>query len=69
MSEFDKPVPLEGKQSAASQRDAYLAQLQEVLVNPLHKRLIAAYQKGNEPVSSMEAELGSAMNEILAHED
>jgi hypothetical protein len=69
MSDLDKPAPPDNAQGAASQRDSYLKELHESLADPLHKRLIAAYQKGDDPVISMEAELGSALTEILTHED
>lgn len=57
------------RRDVLSQREAYLAQLQEALADPLHKRLVAAYSKGSDPVASMEAELGSMLSEIMKDED
>ena len=56
-------------QAPPSHREKYLRQLQGELANPLHVRIVAAYEKKSDPVASMEAELGAILTEILAHED
>jgi hypothetical protein len=56
-------------QDSSSHREKYLKQLQGELADPLHIRIVAAYQKKGDPVASMEAELGTILTEILAHED
>jgi len=56
---------------AASQDSPYKKYLDELLAelpNPVHKRLIQAYQ-GNDPVQSMESELGKILMEVLHRED
>lgn len=65
MSNVTKSTP----QDAPSQREVYLSQLQESLDDPIHKRLVAAYLTGTEPVASMEAELSSILNELMTDED
>jgi hypothetical protein len=69
MSDLEKSAGQKEAQGATSHRDSYLKQLHDSLADPLHKRLIAAYQKGDDPVISMETELGSALSEILSRED
>lgn len=45
-----------------------LEELQGTLENPLHKRLIQAYD-GKDPLKSMESELQTILLEVLQHED
>jgi len=54
--------------SRESRSDEFLQELQRELSDPLHKRLIQAYQ-GDDPVQSMESELASILLEILHRED
>ena len=54
---------------ARERAEKYLKQLQEELTDPLHKRIIAAYLKKDDPVASMEAELGGILTDVLTHED
>jgi hypothetical protein len=65
MSDSSKIKP----QDAQSQREAYLRLLYETLQDPVHKRLVAAYSKGSEPVASMETELGLILNELIVDEN
>lgn len=51
-----------------SSREKYLSDLLTKLSDPIHKRLIEAYQ-GDDPVQSMETELGKILMEILRRED
>lgn len=51
-----------------SSREKYLSELLTKLADPIHKRLIEAYQ-GDDPVQSMETELGKILMEILRRED
>ena len=46
----------------------YVRQFLEQLSNPIHKRLIEAYE-GDDPVVSMESELGRVLREVLENED
>ena len=46
----------------------YLDELLTELPNPVHKRLIQVY-RGNNPVQSMESELGKILMEVLHRED
>ena len=46
----------------------YQAELLERVSDPVHKRLIEAYQLKN-PVGSMEDELGKILLEVLRNED
>ena len=46
----------------------YLAEVLHHLTDPLHKRIIKAYEPAN-PVQSMESELGKIIMEILDRED
>jgi hypothetical protein len=46
----------------------YLTELMDRLSNPVHKRLIQAYE-GSDPKESMESELGEILLEVLHHED
>jgi len=48
--------------------EKYLDELLEELSDPVHKRLIEAYQ-GDDPVQSMESELGKILIEVLRCED
>ena len=45
----------------------FLEELQSMLSDDLHKRLIRAYQ-GDEPLNSMETELAQILMEVLQHE-
>ena len=49
-------------------REKYLDELLVELSDPVHKRLIEAYQ-GDDPVQSMESELGKILIEVLCCED
>jgi hypothetical protein len=49
-------------------REEYLDELLAELSDPVHKRLIQAYQ-GDDPVQSMESELKKILMEILQRED
>ena len=49
-------------------REKYLDELLAELSDPVHKRLIEAYQ-GDDPVQSMESELGKILIEVLRCED
>ena len=49
-------------------REKYLNELLAELSDPVHKRLIEAYQ-GDDPVHSMETELGKMLMEVLHRED
>lgn len=58
-----------GKESAQdSRRKKFLEELEEQLSDPIHRRLIKACQADN-PVQSMESELGKILLEILHRED
>jgi hypothetical protein len=48
--------------------EKYLDELLAELSAPVHKRLIEAYQ-GDDPVQSMESELGKILIEVLRCED
>ncbi len=48
--------------------EEYLDELLVELSDPVHKRLIQAY-RGDDPVQSMESELGKILMEVLYHED
>lgn len=50
------------------QREKFIKELIEELSNPIHRRLIQAY-KGDNPVESMESELGKILMEVLHRED
>lgn len=54
--------------SQDSPSERYRKELLAGLTNPTHKRLIEAYQ-GDNPVQSMEAELGKILMEALHRED
>jgi len=54
--------------SQHSSSKEYLDELLAELPNPVHKRLIQAY-RGNNPVQSMESELGKILMEVLHRED
>ena len=54
--------------SQSSCSEEFLNELQKELSNPLHKRLLQAYQ-GSDPVQSMEAELARILLEVLHRED
>jgi len=51
-----------------SPREKYIEELLAMLSDPIHKRLIQAYQ-GSDPVKSMESELGEILMEALHRED
>jgi len=69
MPDKDNVHNTEQSQELLSHREKYLKQLQEELTDPLHKRIIAAYLKKDDPVASMEAELGGILTDVLTHED
>ena len=54
--------------SQCSSREEYLDELLAELSDPIHKQLIQAY-RGNDPVQSMESELGKILMEVLKRED
>ena len=54
--------------SQHSSLEEYIDELLSELLDPVHKRLIQAYQ-GNDPVQSMESELGKILMEVLNCED
>ena len=54
--------------SQHSSRGEYPAELLAELSEPVHKRLIQAYQ-GDDPLQSMESELRKILMETLKHED
>jgi hypothetical protein len=54
--------------SQYSSHEEYLDELLAELSDPVHKRLIQAY-RGNDPVQSMESELGKILMEVLNRED
>ena len=49
-------------------RSDFLLGLQAELTDPIHLRLIQAYE-GDNPVESMETELGEILMEVLRRED
>lgn len=51
-----------------SSREKYIEEFLAALSDPIHKRLIQAYQ-GSDPVQSMESELGKILMEALQRED
>ena len=59
---------MEGATSRNSRPNEFLDELQKEISNPLHKRLIQAYQ-GYNPVESMESELAKILLEVLHRED
>jgi hypothetical protein len=54
--------------SQNSSHEEYVEELLAELSEPVHKRLIQAYL-GNNPVQSMESELGKILMEVLNRED
>jgi len=54
--------------SEHSSREEYLDELLAELSSPVHKRLIQAY-RGDDPVQSMESELGKILMEVLRREN
>ncbi len=54
--------------SQNSQLQMFLEELRQEISNPLHKRLLQAYQ-GQAPVQSMETELTKILLEVLHRED
>lgn len=54
--------------SKNTRHEEFLAELGRQLSNPLHKRVLQAYQ-GSDPVQSMEAELARILLEVLHRED
>jgi hypothetical protein len=51
-----------------SNLEKYLKELSDGTQDPIHKRLIAAYQ-GDDPKQSIEAELGKILTEVMNRED
>jgi hypothetical protein len=54
--------------SKPSRRDEFLSELLDEIPDPIHKRLIEAYQ-GDDPVYSMETKLGEILLEVVHRED
>ncbi len=52
----------------SSRSNEFLSELLEEITDPIHKRIIKAYQ-GDAPVQVMETELGKILLEVLTHED
>jgi hypothetical protein len=52
----------------SSRSKEFLSELLEEITDPIHKRIIKTYQ-GDDPVHSMEIELGKILLEILTRED
>ena len=48
--------------------EKYLKELDDLTEDPIHKRLINAYKENN-PMESMEAELGRILAEVMNRED
>lgn len=59
---------MEEVSSNNSRREEFLKELQKELSDPLHRRLIQVYL-GDDPVRSMESELGRILLEVLHRED
>lgn len=59
---------MEEASSQNSRREEFLDELQKKISNPLHRRLIQAYQ-GDDPVQSMESELVKILLKVLCRED
>ncbi len=57
----------DGTVSQDSRRDQFLKEILEVVTDPIHKCLIAAYC-GEDPVQSMESELSEILREVLRRE-
>jgi len=51
-----------------SRRELYLKELDALVTDPVHKRLLAAYT-GDEPKKSVELELDRLLIEVLKSED
>jgi hypothetical protein len=51
-----------------SRLELYLEELKELVTDPVHKRLIAAYT-GDQPKESVELELNRLLIEVLRRED
>jgi len=62
----DRKMKME-KPAAESAGHEYVEQFLEQLSDPIHKRLIEAYS-GDDPVESMETELGRVLEEVLDNE-
>jgi len=56
------------KKNIKSKYSEYLIELLEIIEDTLHKRIIKAFDD-EDPVRSMEAELGKALLEMLGNED
>jgi hypothetical protein len=67
MSKFKEAVITVAKNSDSSSKKIFDELLKE-LENLIHKRLIQAY-RGEDPLKSMESELGKILLEILNRED
>lgn len=59
---------MEDKPQREALRQDFLAELENLASDPVHKRLIGAYS-GDDPVRAMEQELASILREVLANED
>ena len=55
-------------ETSPSQSEKFLSELLEEISDPIHKRIIMAYQD-SDPIHSMEIELGKILLEVLSHED
>ena len=51
-----------------SRLELYLKELEELVTDPIHKRLLAAYT-GDKPKESVELELNRLLIEVLRSED
>jgi len=59
---------MERASSTKTRREEFLEELMAELSDPLHRRLVRAYQ-GDSPVQAMEAELAAVLLEVVKRED
>jgi hypothetical protein len=59
---------MNGKTFDSQKREEFLEEILEQTSDPVHTRLIQAYQ-GDDPVDSMESELRRILVEVLQRED
>lgn len=59
---------VEKASSTKARRVEFLEELKAEISNPLHRRVVKAYQ-GDNPVQAMELELGAILLEVLKRED
>lgn len=57
------------KTSKSSRCEEFINELLEEISDPVHKRLVQTYLVSNDPVRSMESELGKILIEVLNSED